>query len=85
MHEIIIKRPYRHFKGRLYYVHDILTHSETGKQYVSYQALYEPYTMYTKPIELFAAKVEEGRKDNVTEQTYKFELYNDAGKKKKDF
>lgn len=75
MHEIIPKRPYRHFKGKLYYVHDILQHSETGRLYVSYQALYEPYLMYTKPLDLFAAEVEPERNDNIMNQRYKFELY----------
>lgn len=69
------KRPYRHFKGKLYYVHDILEHSETGELYVSYQALYEPYNMYVKPLKIFSEEVSIERMDNVTGQKYRFELY----------
>ena len=40
---IEVQRPYRHFKGKLYYVHSIVTHTETRETLVSYQALYPPY------------------------------------------
>lgn len=73
--EIEIQRPYRHFKGKLYYVHNIITHTETGEKLVSYQALYEPYVMSARPLDMFLEKVEEGRVDNVTNQIYRFELY----------
>ncbi|MGL4761151.1 MAG: DUF1653 domain-containing protein [Sarcina sp.] len=73
--KIEVQRPYRHFKGKLYYVHSIVTHSETREQLVSYQCLYEPYGMYVRPLEMFLEKVEEGREDNITAQTYRFELY----------
>ncbi len=73
--KIEIQRPYRHFKGKLYYVHNILEHTETSEKIVSYQALYPPYTMSARPLEMFLEKVEEGRDDNITNQTYRFELY----------
>lgn len=38
--KIEVQRPYRHFKGKLYYVHNIVTHTETEEVLVSYQALY---------------------------------------------
>ena len=72
MHEILEKRPYKHFKGNLYYVHEIVCHSETGELYVSYQALYSPYKFYIKPLKLFAAKVQDGRTDKLLNQKYKF-------------
>ncbi|WP_092926118.1 DUF1653 domain-containing protein [Romboutsia hominis] len=72
---IEIQRPYRHFKGKLYYVHNILEHTETGEKIVSYQALYPPYSMFARPLEMFLEKVEEGRLDNITKQKYRFELY----------
>ncbi|AUN13315.1 DUF1653 domain-containing protein [Paraclostridium sordellii] len=73
--EIQIQRPYRHFKGKLYYVHSIVKHSETGEELVSYQMLYPPYYMYVRPLSMFKEKVEEGREDNITNQNYRFELY----------
>lgn len=75
MNEIIPKRPYRHFKGNLYYVHDILTDSETGEKIVSYQCLYEPFGMFARSLEMFLEEVEQGREDNATNQKYRFELY----------
>ena len=36
--KIEVQRPYRHFKGKLYYVHNIVTHTETEEVLVSYQA-----------------------------------------------
>lgn len=75
MRQIEIQRPYMHFKGKLYYVHNIITHTEEDIKLVSYQALYPPYKMYARPLEMFLEEVEEGRVDNVTNQKYRFELY----------
>jgi len=72
---IIIKRPYMHFKGGLYYVHDLVEHAETGETLVSYQALYPPYKMYVRPLEIFLDKVDLNNSDNITNQTHRFELY----------
>ncbi|MGL4337841.1 MAG: DUF1653 domain-containing protein [Turicibacter sp.] len=73
--EILTQRPYRHFKGKLYYVHHILQHTESDEQMVSYQALYPPYSMYSRTLEMFCEAVEPGRGDNVTNQIYRFELF----------
>lgn len=72
---IEIKRPYRHFKGKLYYVHDIIEHTETAELFVSYQALYPPYKMYARPLKMFAESIDKLRADNITNQVYRFELY----------
>ncbi|MGL5750556.1 MAG: DUF1653 domain-containing protein [Paraclostridium sp.] len=72
---IEIQRPYRHFKGKLYYVHNIVMHTESGEELVSYQALYPPFGMFIRPLNMFMEKVEEGRVDNITNQVYRFELY----------
>lgn len=32
--KIEVQRPYRHFKGKLYYVHSIVTHTETEEKLV---------------------------------------------------
>lgn len=73
--KIQIQRPYRHFKGRLYYVHQVVAHSETNEELVCYQAMYPPYGMFVRPLKMFLEKVEENRKDNTTNQTYRFEIY----------
>lgn len=72
---IEIRRPYRHFKGKLYYIHDIAVHTETEELMVSYQALYPPYGMWVRPLKMFVEEVESGREDNITGQKYRFELY----------
>lgn len=75
MREIQKNRPYRHFKGNLYYVHNIAMHTETGEMMISYQALYEPYGMFVRPYEMFASEVEAGHGGNITAQKYRFELF----------
>ena len=75
MRKIQVQRPYRHFKGKLYYVHQIIEHTETEEILVSYQALYPPYGMYARPINMFLEEIDTEREDNVTNQKYRFELY----------
>lgn len=75
MRKIQVQRPYRHFKGKLYYVHQIIEHTETKEILVSYQALYPPYGMYARPINMFLEEIDTKREDNVTNQKYRFELY----------
>lgn len=75
MRKIQVQRPYRHFKGKLYYVHQIIEHTETEEILVSYQALYPPYGMYERPINMFLEEIDTEREDNVTNQKYRFELY----------
>lgn len=72
---IIPNRLYRHFKGKLYYVHDLVTHTETGEVMVSYQALYPPYGMYTRPLVMFGEEVSTERPDNPLKQRYRFQEY----------
>lgn len=72
---IEIQRPYRHFKGKLYYVHQIVTDTETEELLVVYQALYPPYGMYSRSLKMFLEKVELDREDNILKQKYRFELY----------
>lgn len=73
--KIEVQRPYRHFKGKLYYVHSIVQHTETREILVSYQALYPPYGMFVRPIDMFLEEIDANREDNITKQKYRFELY----------
>ena len=68
------KRPYMHFKGKLYYVHSISEHTETGEVMVTYQALYKPYKMFTRRLSMFASKVDLNKYPDAV-QEYRFELF----------
>lgn len=49
---------YRHYKGELYEVLEVATHSETGEKLVVYRALYGNYGVWVRPLEMFAENVE---------------------------
>ena len=49
---------YRHYKGELYEVMEVATHSETGERLVVYRALYGDYGVWVRPLEMFAENVE---------------------------
>ena len=72
---ITIRRPYIHFKGGLYYIHDLIHNPHTQKTSVSYQALYPPYAMYVEPIEMFLKEINPNDKDNIFNQNCRFEIY----------
>ena len=73
--EVYERRPYRHFKGKLYYVHSVCEDTETGEMFVSYQALYPSYKMYLRELSDFTAQVDTERADNITKQSHRFEMY----------
>ena len=49
---------YQHYKGQLYQVFHVATHSETGEKVVVYQCLYDDYSMWVRPLEMFMETVE---------------------------
>lgn len=77
MQEIEIGKTYRHFKGNLYKVIDIVYDSESNndeelKKIVIYEALYGKHLKWARPYEMFASKVDKEKYPNVN-QIYRFE------------
>ena len=71
MREIRQGQSYRHFKGGLYQVMAIATHSETKEKMVVYQALYGDYGIYVRPYDMFASEVDHEKYPQV-KQVYRF-------------
>ena len=49
---------YRHYKGNLYEVLDVATHSETEERLVVYRALYGEHGLWVRPLAMFTEMVE---------------------------
>ncbi len=64
---------YRHFKGNLYQILAIATDSEDGTRKVVYQALYEPFGIFVRDLELFMGPVDHAKYPDA-KQGNRFEL-----------
>ena len=48
---------YQHYKGQLYQVMNVATHSETEEKLVVYQCLYGDYSIWVRPLAMFTETV----------------------------
>ena len=66
---------YKHFKGTIYEVIGIATHSETQEQLVIYRPTFDKNKLWARPLEMFTSKVDKNKYPNV-KQEYRFEPIN---------
>ena len=67
---------YRHFKGNLYQIRCLARSSETREMMVVYQAMYDTFEIYVRPLSSFMEEVDH-EKYPEAKQKYRFELLQD--------
>lgn len=72
MGRIVIGCKYLHFKGNMYELLNIATHTETKEQFAVYKSLKDGI-VWVRPLEMFASEVDHEKYPNVS-QKYRFEL-----------
>lgn len=82
MKQVKIGKVYRHFKGNYYFVEDVALDSETKERMVIYKPIYDrnDSRVWIRREAMFLEEIEQTRKDNITGQKYRFELYEDLEK-----
>jgi hypothetical protein len=68
MDDIKIKGIYKHYKGDLYLVEDVIYNSENGEKMIAYRSLYGDGKLWCRPYNMFLDEV------NKNGQKYIFEL-----------
>ncbi len=68
---------YRYFKGNIYQIRCLAKHSETGEMMVVYQAMYDTFQIYVRPLAMFMEEVDVEKYPDARQQ-YRFELLQDS-------
>ena len=76
MKEVQIGKVYRHFKGNYYFVENVALDSETKERMVVYKPIYDrnDSQIWVRRETMFLEEIDKSRKDNITGQTFRFEL-----------